>query len=123
MLTNCLIVGLGGFVGAVCRYLAGLPFSSTFPVGTLLVNVMGALLIGFFTELSNKVIPLNPRLLLFLTTGVMGGFTTFSTFSLETVNLLEMGRTALGVCYASLSLVLCLAGVIVGKWCARLLVR
>lgn len=83
---NCIAVGCGGFLGAVCRYLCNLIPSGnvSFPLTTMMINIMGALLIGLFSTLPGAIgIPLDPRLNLFLTTGLCGGFTTFSTFSLE----------------------------------------
>ena len=115
---KCLFVGLGGFVGAVCRYLVGTAFSAltlTFPLATLLINFVGAVIIGIITEFSSKIVPINSNLLLFLTVGVCGGFTTFSTFSLETVNLFEKGKISLGVMYVFASIILCLIGVFLGK--------
>ena len=84
---NCLAVGLGGFVGAVCRYLLGLiPLRNGhgFPVTTMIVNVLGAFAIGCIVGLVAKHTDLDPRVVLFLKTGICGGFTTFSTFALET---------------------------------------
>lgn len=118
MIFNCLAVGAGGFVGAVLRYLAGLIPQlqrGAFPVATLLINVAGAILIGAVAESAKSVPGINPSLLLFLKVGVCGGFTTFSTFSLEGLGLLESGRTGLFALYALLSVGLCLAGVLLGK--------
>ena len=115
---KCLYVGLGGFIGSVCRYLLGIVFvceSSAFPVKTLLINISGSLIIGLISEFSLKISPINADLMLFLTVGVCGGFTTFSTFSLETVNLFEKGKTLLGIEYAAASLLLCIIGVMLGK--------
>ena len=119
MLINCLLVGCGGFVGSVGRYLAGqIPaFHSArlhgFPLATLLVNLLGAFLIG---ALAAAIPPTEGKKLLFLKVGICGGFTTFSTFSLETLELLEHGRIAMGIVYAAASFLLCLAGVWIGKW-------
>ena len=120
---KCLLVGLGGFIGAICRYLTGLAFSplaTAFPISTLLINFAGAFVIGVITEFSSKIIPIPSALLLFLTTGICGGFTTFSTFSLETVNLFEKGKIVVGFAYAVTSVVLCLTGVLLGKLLIRL---
>lgn len=84
---NCLAVGAGGFVGAVLRYLVSMiPLDKTgaFPVNTLLINILGAFAIGAITALGAKTAGLDPRLTLLLKTGICGGFTTFSTFALET---------------------------------------
>ena len=101
-----LLVGLGGGVGAVCRYvLSLLPVNEKFPCSTLLVNLAGAVLIGFLAGCA----------------GFCGGFTTFSTFSLETISLLQAGRYLAGGGYAALSLAGCLAGVLLGQALARLI--
>lgn len=120
-MTAVMLVGLGGFLGAVGRYLLSLlPFPSAFPLATLLTNLIGSILIGAVTELFSPAGPCpSSHWLLFLRTGLCGGFTTFSTFSLETFTLLEDGRTAAGAAYAFSSLAVCLAGV----WLGRLLVK
>ena len=121
-----LLVGIGGGLGAVGRYALGQalsPVSQSFPFATLLINFIGALIIGLITEFSQRFVPLPPNLLLFLTTGMCGGFTTFSTFSLETINLFEKGRIWAGFVYAAASVVLCAVGVLTGKGLIRLLAR
>ena len=104
---NALFVGLGGAVGAVGRY--GL---------SLLTNLIGAVLIGFVVGLAGRE-RLSSGWTLFWKTGVCGGFTTFSTFSLESVTLLQRGRTGLALAYMALSAGLCLAGVLAGQWLSR----
>ncbi|NCC73391.1 MAG: fluoride efflux transporter CrcB [Sphingobacteriia bacterium] len=105
-MSNCLIVGIGGFIGASARYLINLGFSGClfeFPIITFGINFTGAFLIGIITQLFSKTPQANPGLLLFLTVGILGGFTTFSTFSLETVNLLEKGKWLSGLVYAGMN--------------------
>ena len=86
------LVGLGGFFGALCRYALagfvhrGLP-QTTFPVGTLAVNLLGCLLIGYLAGLADSRQLFTPELRLFAFIGLLGGFTTFSTFGSETVAL------------------------------------
>lgn len=112
---NLLLVGLGGACGSMLRYVLSvqLVFSQEgFPFHTLTVNVLGALLIGVLSALSLKH-GLDYRLVLFLQMGVLGGFTTFSTFALETVNLLNGGKYGLAILYVLLSLVLSLGAVII----------
>ena len=109
-------VGLGGAVGAICRYLIGrIPVHLDFPVLTLLTNMAGAVLIGVVTGLALRGPGLSDAALLFWKTGVCGGFTTFSTFSLEAVSLLEQHKTGMGITYILSSVLLCLLGVLLGK--------
>lgn len=81
------VVGAGGFIGAILRYLlslAGQRFSFTFPHGTLWANLLGCLALGIVTALATKTETLSPATRLFLATGICGGFTTMSTFTYET---------------------------------------
>ncbi len=120
---NCLVVALGGGIGACLRYLIGLiplkePF--TFPVKTLFINLLGCFLIGLIAAIAAKTTSLSPRTVLFIKTGLCGGFTTFSTFALETETLLKTGHIGLAVLYVALSVVvgvgLAFAGqLVVGK--------
>lgn len=121
---NCLFVGFGGFIGAVCRYLLGmLPINGfDFPFTTLLINFLGAVLIGAFSQLPILQSNTNPQMILFLTTGICGGFTTFSTFSLETVKLFESGRISWGLLYIFASVILCLGAILLGRAIMRALV-
>ena len=121
-MTNCLWVALGGGLGATGRYLLSLvPVAVDFPVLTLLTNFLGAVVIGGLSVFIDRG-SLSPSASLLLKTGVCGGFTTFSTFSLETVSLLESRRLLAGGLYAVASVILCLAGVLVGRFLARALV-
>lgn len=102
-----LIVGLGGFIGAALRYVISLGTSryfGSFPIGTLLVNVVGGLLMGFIMEASRGLWPMPGNLRMFLTTGIMGGLTTFSTFSYETLSYVSEGRYLMGGFNAALNL-------------------
>lgn len=90
MIEKMILVAAGGAAGAVCRYLVSLvPVKADFPVMTFVTNLAGAFLIGLIVGLAANRWSESPRLVLFLKTGFCGGFTTFSTFSLETVQLLE----------------------------------
>ncbi len=113
---NILFVGLGGALGAVCRYLIGrIPLHAPFPLLTLLINAAGAVLIGAVTGLMLRGNGLSDAAVLFWETGVCGVFTTFSAFSLETLELMESGRPAWGVLYTLLSVGFCLGGVALGR--------
>lgn len=120
-----LYVGIGGFIGTCLRYLISINspkvFGTQLPYGTLIVNTLGGLLIGFIMELSQSSDSISPNLRLFLTTGLMGGLTTFSTFSLETMNYLSNGDYLLGAANTGLNLFLSFGGVILGKFAARLI--
>ena len=111
-----LFVALGGALGATGRYAISLiPVKSTFPILTLVTNVIGALLIGFIVGALGDRTDVSPNTVLFLKTGVCGGFTTFSTFSLEAYNLFSDGMYILGAVYAVLSVLLCLFGIYCGR--------
>ena len=130
---SVLLVGTGGALGAMGRYgLSLLPWRGEFPLLTLLTNLLGAVLIGFIAA-SVVAVPLglfiaglagrgrlNPSAALFWKTGVCGGFTTFSTFSLESLTLLERGKWLLGGSYMLLSMALCLLGAALGQRLSRL---
>ncbi len=124
---NALAVGLGGFIGATSRYFVSTFVNkfntSGFPVATLIINVLGSFLMGLLTQLLVGLCPDNKKIQLFLTTGILGGFTTFSTFSLETVNLFQDGKAVFGVANIVLSVVFCLIGVILGKMLAKTIVN
>lgn len=112
-------VGFGGAIGAMTRYLISLiPWRGSFPILTLLTNLAGAFFIGFIVGVAEKK-NLPSSIILFLKTGFCGGFTTFSTFSLETYGLLEKGNYVMAGCYMILSMVFCLAGVVGGIYLAR----
>jgi fluoride exporter len=90
-----LFIALGGAIGTVMRYvtsiLAARWFGAEFPYGTLIVNLFGAFVIGFVQEVGTESLLIRDNLRLFLTTGMMGGLTTYSTFSYETVRLMDTG--------------------------------
>ena len=120
---NFLIVGTGGALGAAGRYLISLlPLKTEFPVLTLLTNFGGAVLIGFVMGLFMEN-GIRERWLLCWKTGVCGGFTTFSTFSLEAFNLFQNGRSVSGGIYVVFSVVLCLLGVALGRFAAARVMR
>ena len=121
-----LAVGSGGFVGAVARYLISLGLqrateSASFPFGTLVVNVSGCLVIGLLAGLLTTRLVLSPELRLLIITGFLGALTTFSTFSLETVNLWRNGTYGLAALNLSGQLLLGVGGVWTGMWLANAL--
>lgn len=115
---GCLLVGIGGFLGSVARYLVGLlplKVAGGFPMKTLLVNVVGALAISVIVALAAKGKGLDPRLVLMLKTGICGGFTTFSTFAYEAFDLMQNGHAASAVAYMVLSVVLGILAIWLGQ--------
>ncbi|WP_297426144.1 fluoride efflux transporter CrcB [Clostridium sp.] len=117
-------VGIGGFIGAATRYMVTLQsakfINSNIPMGTLIVNVVGGFLIGIIMELSISTDFVPPNLRLFLTTGIMGGLTTFSTFSYETVNLIGDGKYFLGIVNILLNVFLSIGGVALARFLCRI---
>ena len=113
-----LYVGLGGALGAVLRYsFSFLPIASN---KTIFINIIGAIVIGFVSFFSKNIKVLDYRLVLFLTTGLCGGFTTFSTFSLETVQLIEKNEYFLALLYSLGTVSLSLVGIYAGYYLAKL---
>ena len=118
MLKNILLVFLGGGAGSICRYAISLWLSrykvllGGIPVHTLLANILGCLIIGmamgYLSKYENSWVPV------LLVSGFCGGFTTFSTFSLEMMNMLRESQTALALIYMAISVILCVAMVYVG---------
>ena len=112
MMKTMIFVALGGAVGASLRYLVGLAVA--FPMGTLAANVIGSFAIGLlWAGLAEKEIP---YLMPLLMTGVLGGFTTFSAFSLDTLRLMQDGRIGAAGVYVLASVVLSLIACFVGLW-------
>ncbi|MFV0515868.1 MAG: fluoride efflux transporter CrcB [Aminipila sp.] len=117
---NFLIVGAGGFIGASLRYGLGLvsklcPLGTSYPIGTFLANIIGAFCIGMAFEFFSKMGSMGSSLQLFVMVGVLGGFTTFSSFSLETINLISEGKILIAATYAVASMIICFIGVFLGK--------
>ena len=118
LIVNCLCVGAGGCLGAVARYLMGLlipAHSSGFPTGTFVINVVGAFAIAFIATWFLRHAGLDGRLLLFLMTGVCGGFTTFSTFTWESLQLIQRGDVLVAGAYIVGSCALCLVAALAGQ--------
>lgn len=119
-----LCVGAGGALGAMGRYgLELIPLGGEWPLMTLLINFVGSVAIGAIVEAAARSQGAMPQeLVLLLKVGLCGGFTTFSTFSLETLELMEQGQWLAAGGYAVASVALCVAGVLAGKMLARALV-
>lgn len=113
-----ILVGIGGFLGSICRYWSASLFTrvfpSPFPYGTLIVNITGCLLIGIFYGLSEHYRWFNPSLRILLTTGFCGGFTTFSSFAYENVSLLQTSHYLAFALYCVASVLLGLLAVLAG---------
>lgn len=119
-----ILVGAGGFAGAIARYLVSLAMtrvSESFPLGTLTINVVGSFLIGFLAVAIGERGWVAPTAGLALTTGFLGAFTTFSTFSLELLRLWSSGQSGTALVYAFGSVVLGLVAVWLGASAARAL--
>ncbi len=124
-MVKLLTIGLGGFAGAVARYLlSGLAhriWSTSFPVGTLAVNLLGCLLIGAAMALVGDGRLISPNMRLLLLVGLLGSFTTFSTFGYETTELLAENQYGWATLNVGASVVLGLAAVVMGRGAVRLL--
>lgn len=119
-----LLVGAGGALGAMTRYgfasLVTRIWPMTFPVATLLINIVGSLAMGLFVGLMARFVPSwQDSARLFVAVGILGGFTTFSSFSLDTIVLIERGEWLLAGAYVLLSVVVCLVGLYLGLLVTR----
>jgi CrcB protein len=120
-----LLIGLGGGIGSILRYLSALfiqkNYAHAFPLATLLINILGSLLIGILFGCMERYQWTNSDLKFFFIIGFCGGYTTFATFSFENMNLLQSGETALAFAYIGLSVVLGLTATWVGWSLVRLI--
>lgn len=123
MIKSLLLVGLGGGLGSICRYLAGTfiqqQSSSTIPIGTLAVNILGSLLIGLLMGIVGKNFSCSMDIKLLLITGFCGGFTTFSTFSAENFQLLQNGQYSSALIYTLSSVTLGIIAMGGGWWITK----
>ena len=119
-----LLIGSGGFAGSVLRYMLSQviqnKFLSSFPYGTMSVNIIGSLLIGVVYGLVEKG-NLSPEARLFLATGILGGFTTFSAFTMDALNLLQEGLWLESVSYVLVSVVLGVVAAFMGIFIIKLI--
>jgi len=108
-MTNYFIIGIGGFFGAVCRYMVALwigqKWGRTFPLGTFVVNISGSFLIGLLMSFFTEKFMVSPQVRLFLVVGFLGAYTTFSTFEYETGNLLKDGEWSIALANVILSVI------------------
>ena len=118
-----LYVGLGGFIGAVFRFIlsTALQGPSEFPLGTLGINILGSFTLSLITYGAEKSFDLPESTRLFLAVGMLGAFTTMSTFSLETFRLVEEKQNLLFLANLALNNILCLAGIYMGKLASTLI--
>jgi CrcB protein len=123
MLKTILLVGFGGAIGSIFRYLShwltSKYFQSTFPLSTFLVNILGSLLIGLFIGYLGKYFPENHPLKFLLIVGFCGGFTTFSSFALENYNLLQGNQQIIAYLYIIASIILTITAVGFGNYLAK----
>ena len=118
MIVKCLIVGIGGFFGSILRYLISLiPINEkySFPIKTLFTNIAGAFVIGFIVAMALKKPDFDPKTTLLIKTGFCGGFTTFSTFALESSELIGKGQWGIALSYMILSVILCVLAVMAAE--------
>jgi fluoride exporter len=129
---NVLLVAVGGAVGSVLRYwMSGWAQRSapadgawsTFPAGTLAVNVLGCLLVGALAEIGERRGPLSPETRALLMVGFLGGFTTFSAFANETVTVWRSGATTVALANVALSVALCVVAAVAGRGLAAVFVK
>ncbi|MDW5313973.1 fluoride efflux transporter CrcB [Rhizobium sp. PL01] len=123
---HILLVAAGGALGSVLRYLVGLwtlrSFGPSFPWGTLTVNITGSFLIGVFAEMIARKFGASAEMRLFLITGILGGYTTFSAFSLDAITLFERGEPVTALIYVASSVLLSAVAVFAGLVLMRTIV-
>ena len=123
MIKQILLVGLGGGIGSIARYLCqrwvSANYVHSFPWGTFAVNIVGCFLIGIFWGLSFKSFDSNENWKLFLMTGLCGGFTTFSAFTVEGIGLIKEQKLALFFSYLAASVILGLLATYIGMRLSR----
>lgn len=125
-LTHILLVAAGGAIGSVLRYLVGVValqrFGPAFPWGTLFVNITGSFLISVFAEAIARKFGASPEMRVFLITGILGGYTTFSAFSLDAITLVERGEVVTAAIYVVSSVVVSALAVVAGLALMRAIV-
>lgn len=123
MMKNLVLVGIGGAAGSIARYLCAVAvnaiYTIRFPAATLLVNVLGCFIMGLLYALTERTSVVPPHYRLLLGTGFCGGFTTFSTFAFENMDLIRTGDTTFFLLYVLGSLVLGIGAVFAGFFLIR----
>lgn len=123
MIRDIILVGTGSAIGGIARFLVNrgiaLFFTYTFPISTLIVNIVGSFIIGYLYSASIKQDWITSSALLFLVTGICGGFTTFSAFSYENIMLIRNGQAPLSLIYILLSLLLGIGAAVAGFWTGK----
>ncbi len=115
MIKNLFIVGLGGCLGSMMRYTLWYFFRSVnFPTATFIVNILGSLIIGIIIGISLKDVHFSQNWKLFIATGICGGFTTFSAFSIENLQMLQAGKYLSALLYISSSIIFGIAAAWLG---------
>ena len=118
-----MLVGAGGFLGAIARYLVGTAVShrwgASWPYGTFLINITGCFAIAFFLTLVSERITVSPNWRYFFPTGFVGAYTTFSTFEYETLRLVEDGAWMRALSYVVSSVIVGFVAVLLAAWLAR----
>ena len=121
-----LVVGIGGFIGCCFRFAITklfIPLPLQFPIATLISNIIAGFFIGFITELEKDAGWISPKMKLFLATGLMGGLSTFSTFSLETIKLFSQSKYIVALGNILLNVSLSFLGVMLGMLTVKILFR
>lgn len=125
MISSLLIVGVGSFIGGAIRYLLSLFMKNLcgqgFPWGTLSVNLLGCFLFGIVFAIFSKSSSTDSTLYLLLTTGICGGFTTFSTFANESIQMLQHGNIFGFIAYVATSVIAGLALIALGYWIVKVI--
>jgi fluoride exporter len=123
---HVIYIGLGGFIGAVSRYLVSRYLSNilpSFPLGTLAVNILGSFLLGFIVYSLSQGKTISPDMRDFITIGIIGGFTTMSTFAYESFRLAELNQMIFFALNIALNIILCIAAIYAGKELAVLITK
>lgn len=121
---HVIYIGLGGFIGAVSRYLVSRYLGNlipSFPLGTLAVNILGSFALGFIIYSLSQGKTISPDMRDFITIGIIGGFTTMSSFAYESFRMAELGQMLFFALNIALNVVLCIAAIYAGKELAMLL--